>query len=501
MEKRDFLKLTVPNDLAYLPIIKTCVEETARRFGFQGDSLNEIELGVEEAVSSVIENSFEPGEIGEFDVICERIPMGMKIIIKDRGMPFDPGRIPDYVPPETLDEVSDDGMGIFLLKQSMDRYSFHNLGPEGKEMHLIKYLPGKFIEEYVSPGDLRSDEPPPGKPVAREKIAYDVRGLEPSEAIEVSRCAYKSHGYTFFDEHIYYPERLVELNRSGTMISAVAITKDNDFMGHSALVFPHPGSRTAELTFVFVNVEYRGQGCMKRLCEYLFTLPLENKLAGIYVYAVTNHVFTQKVMVRYGFHDCGMLLATSPATWVFKGISEENPQRISVALSFKYLEEPLPLMLYPPEHHRVMIEKIYENIRGIHSYAAPAGSEAALPDNPSVIETEIFSSENCAEIYVISYGADVVQAVKRILRDLCLKKVAFICLSLSLENPKTYFFTSEFEKMGFFFAGILPAAKSGDTLLLQYLNNVALDYDKVLAYTDMAKEILAYVKRNDPNEQ
>ena len=32
----------------------------------------------------------------------------------------------------------------------------------------------------------------------------------PEEAIEVSKCAYKSHGYTFFDDHIYYPERIVE---------------------------------------------------------------------------------------------------------------------------------------------------------------------------------------------------------------------------------------------------------------------------------------------------
>jgi hypothetical protein len=48
-------------------------------------------------------------------------------------------------------------------------------------------------------------------------------------------------GYSFFDDHIYYPERLVELNRSGELISAVAVTEDNVFMGHAGLLYQNPG--------------------------------------------------------------------------------------------------------------------------------------------------------------------------------------------------------------------------------------------------------------------
>jgi hypothetical protein len=38
----------------------------------------------------------------------------------------------------------------------------------------------------------------------------------------------------------------------------------------------------------------------------------------------------------------------------------------------------------------------------------------------------------------------------------------------------------------------------GDTLMLQYLNNVDLDYSKIAAYTEAAKEILAYIQAHDP---
>jgi serine/threonine-protein kinase RsbW len=82
---------------------------------------------------------------------------------------------------------------------------------------------------------------------------------------------------------------------------------------------------------------------------------------------------------------------------------------------------------------------------------------------------------------------------------MCIKQIACITLVLSLEDPLTYFLTSEFEKTGFFFSGIIPQTMIGDALILQYLNNVAIDYGKVKVYTDYSKDILAYIKSCDPN--
>jgi serine/threonine-protein kinase RsbW len=53
--------------------------------------------------------------------------------------------------------------------------------------------------------------------------------------------------------------------------------------------------------------------------------------------------------------------------------------------------------------------------------------------------------------------------------------------------------------MGFFFAGILPLALAGDTLILQYLNNVRIDYDKIVLYSEEARQIRDYVREMDPN--
>ena len=497
MPKPEMIRLTLPNDISYLPIAQLCVRELGRKFGFPQEELDRIDLGLEETVANVVQHAFEVGEAATFDIICEKIPLGMEIVIKDKGLPFDPSQVPDFHA-ATSEGDNTAGLGLFLARKAMDKLSFHNLGPEGKETRLVKYLPKKNIEDYLTETERTQTESVPTEPaVIQDRIPYDVRGLRPAEAIQVSRCAYKSHGYTFFDDHIYYPDRLIELCDSGQMISAVAVTKDDAFMGHAALVYPYRGARIAELTFLFVNVEYRGQGCGNRLTEYLFTVPKRYPLDGIYAYAVTNHVFTQKVLVKFKFGDCGLLLATSPATWMFKGI-EESTQRISVILSYEYTNPPEPLTLYAPVHHREMIARLYGNLGARHCFMDPPDA-TPQPTGESVIETEVNMAESCGEVHVSHFGERAVREVRGILRDLCLKQVAAINLFLNLQDPATYSLATEFEKLGFFFAGILPKAGVGEALILQYLNNVSLDYAKIHAYTDIAKELLEYVRQRDPN--
>ena len=140
----DTLKLSLPNQMPYLPVAQSFVREVAAHFGFQGASLSQIELAVEEAVTNVMQYGYDAEESRAFDIICERIPRGIRIVIHEMGMPFDPTHIPQYHPGESA------GMGVFLMKTMMDECTFHNFGPAGKETHLIKYLPGPGGEADVA---------------------------------------------------------------------------------------------------------------------------------------------------------------------------------------------------------------------------------------------------------------------------------------------------------------------------------------------------------------
>ncbi|MHC1708669.1 MAG: ATP-binding protein [Bacteroidales bacterium] len=498
MENHEFISFTIPNKIEYIDITQFFVREVARSIGFMGTSLNQIDIAIEEAVSNVMKHAYDAEESKTFEIICQKIPDGIKIILKETGMPFDPNRIARFNITKNIGELSTEGLGIYMIQKVMDDLTFHNLGHHGKETHMIKYLRDKEVELS---GNQMIETRNAEKNVIAEKIEYAVRAMEEHEAIEVSKCAYISHGYSFFDDHIYYPDRLVEMNHSGEMFSAVAVTTDNIFMGHCALVFQYPEDEIAELTFAFVNMEYRGQGALNRLVEFLFSAPLKRELKGVYAYAVANHIFTQKSMVRFNILDCGLLLATSPALWKFKGISDDTTQRISVVLGFKYTGEPEKLTLYPPEHHREMVRKLYENIGAVHELKVPGKDELSFERPDCVLKTSINELEGCGEIFIDQYGENILTEIRKSLRSLCVKHIEAINIFLKLADPGTYFVTAEFEKMGFFFAGILPGSRIGDALILQYLNNVDFDYGKVVLYQDFTRELLEYIRQHDPNEK
>jgi serine/threonine-protein kinase RsbW len=236
-ESRKVIKATFPNEAVFAPIAQSLAREAAVKVGFEGSALSQIEVAVEEAVTNVQQHAYDAEENSAYDLICELFPESLKIIIREHGIPFDPNRIPKFKGVHDLDVASTAGMGVFFMRSLMDECSFHNLGPGGKETHLIKYL-GSQARAEQSVAEAHAAEAGPG--VIKEKIQYYVRPMREDEAIEVSKGAFKSHGYSFFDDHIYYPERLVNLIRSGDMISVVAMTKDEVFMGHACMLFSIP---------------------------------------------------------------------------------------------------------------------------------------------------------------------------------------------------------------------------------------------------------------------
>ena len=104
-----------------------------------------------------------------------------------------------------------------------------------------------------------------------------------------------------------------------------------------------------------------------------------------------------------------------------------------------------------------------------------------------------------ASIEVLRCGKNIGSEVKNALKEFRLKRYEVIALYLNLCDPLTFHLVAEFEAIGFFFGGILPGSSVGEALVLQYLNNVAIDYDSIKLHTEANREILAYVKLQDPN--
>ncbi|MBI4961861.1 MAG: GNAT family N-acetyltransferase [Desulfomonile tiedjei] len=501
METRcEYSELSIPNDPSFVSIAAAYVRSVAKKLGFDETDQQKIDAAVTEAVKNVIQHAFEPNERQAFEISCERVPVGLKVIVKEKGLPFDPKGIME--PGTATGSAKDRGSGIALMKDLMDEVSLRYLGPDGKETHLVKFLKGKNITDYFEACELERFKPPViGKQRSKKRMAFNLRLMEPSDAVEVSRAAYKAYGYSYFYPHMYFPERMVELNRSGRIVSAVAVTEAGDLAGHCAIFCAPDSPSIAEMGQAVVKPEFRGQGCLRKLAEFLVEQAKHRGLTGLYVRAVTSHTFSQRVSYRLGFRNCGIMLAYAPSNVSFKQIDEKLTQRETFTVEYQYLRTPPRPTLYVPQRHRAFVEKLYRNLGAVPEMLEPNSQQrGALKTNHVLVEkSTLYEPSGFAALQVQEYGKDVVSEVRSRLRELCRRQFDVITLHLNLGDPLTYDMASQFEELGFFFSSILPGESDSDALVLQYLNNVPLDYDRIKLYSRTGRSVLAYVKKHDPN--
>lgn len=486
--------LTIPNDLAYLPPVAAYVKAIGAKVGFTDEVLHRIRLAVDEACTHVIETSFDPGEKATLTISCEESDVGLRVIIADRGIPFNPTAVAEYDPAAGLDRELG-GLGFFLMKQVMDQVRFVGKGPEGNELHLVKYLEAGNITTYLSeeelqPYDARVEPAPPGR--------YEFRLMRPleAEAIEVAKCVYKTYGYTYPGEHIYYPERLVDMNRKGELVSVVAITDTGEVAGHCAIAGGTPQSPIRELAQAAVDPAHRGRGILTRLLSAAIEEARLRSMVGLFGEPVTNHVFSQRASLNLGFRDTALQLAFIPQSVFFKKIGDEAlPQRETLLYNFLPLQtrgDPLPV--YVPLHHRRMLQQIYDHLGFPRRLVVPAAEELGQAPEQSVLSTDVLSAINVAHIQIATYGRYITAELRIKLNELCRKGVACIHLDLPLVDPRTAHLCAHLETLGFLLAGVIPGPQGQDVLRLQYLNDVPIDFNKILVASEVARQLRDYIK-------
>jgi serine/threonine-protein kinase RsbW len=498
---KDISILTIPNDMSYLPIIGAYVMAAATQLGFDDADVGDIRLAVNEACAHVIETAFEPGEEQSLVISCQRYPSGLKITIADKGMPFDPRSVKEYDPRGGLDRDLG-GLPFYLIQKAMDEVHFANKGCEGKELQLTKYLQVPSVEAYFTEDDLRPYDTGI-EPAPPDEYAY--RLMEPEDALEIARCVYKTYGYTYPGENVYFPERVVTMNESGEMISAVAVTKASQVIGHCALL-GQPGNQVMELGQAVVAPAHRSRGVLKKLAELLMHEAHQRGLTGMFAQAVTIHPFSQRVLLKYGFRESAILLGYAHRHVQLKEFADhELPQRESVVYGYQSLGAEPCCPIFPPVHHRSMIADIYRNLGQERDFVFPEASRTVpepgqlLREAPRFdLSTKVVSALGLGLIEIVDYGFGIEQEVKSKLRDLCHEGIAAVYLNLPLGDPQTAVLCPCFEELGYFFAGIQPRPGGKDLLCLQFLNGPRINYDLLQIYSDFGQELLCYVREQDP---
>lgn len=481
------VNLQVPATQAAIPYVQHAVRWFVEQAAMEERKRYAIDLAIEELILTLLRYSFDEGrEQGKLEFTIEMRPTILKLEVTCRGLPFDLSMVPDYDPDTDADDAA---LSVLLLKHMVDRYRLYNEGKQGYRIELewlrpvahVKQLDESTGGQTVSAGI--NDAPVP---------ISTIRPLHEDEALALARLVYRSYGYSYVSEFLYYPERIVARIRDGMLHSWVAVSEAGDLAGHAALTMSHRDADAAEWGIGVVDPRWRGMGLLKSISQEVIRHASTTPASVLFVHSVTNHPHTQKSGIGLGFESTALLLGFAPASLQFRHIHDTLSQRESVFIGTQILK-PLPdqPLHLPPRH----ADALHRLARGVGLRLTEAPALAHRMQATTTFDSMIEPAVNVAVVNLTCGGSDLPQALARERRRLCREKVDIVYLNIDLADPCAPQATDIAEVEGFFLAGMCPMQPWPYTLTLQYLNNLEFDYNLIHAVGEQAQWLKAYVEQ------
>jgi len=474
-------RVTVATDTGLLPLVIDFAGRVTRRLGLEDESVGKFGRVIETVCGNVIEYAFGPDETGKYDVEVLRRPGHVVVAVEDRGLPF------DYV---RLQDGEDATLSEMLHQKFVDEIRFKNLGRLGNRVELVKHLSQADVRDHLSEDEHREVLE---APAAHEELPLEIRVMRPEEAFELSRCVYRSYGYSYDWDSIYYPDRIRELQERGQMRSCVALAPDGEFVGHLAMRVEHPEAPVGEAGQAVVDPRFRGHHLFPKMKTFLAELAAREGMYGLYSEATAVHPYSQRGNLKLGARETGFLLGYIPASVSYKEIGEDREgRRGSVALFYMRTNPELERIIYPPAACREAVRRIVEH--NSMRRKIEDGSHAELPDT-SRMSVEVRRDHNLAFLKVEEPGADLRALIRARLKELCLHRIDCVYLDLPLSHPALQSAGTNLDELGFFFGGVVPELRDGDVLRLQYLNEVEIRPEDVRTGSDFGQELVDLIFR------
>ena len=472
------MELRLSNDAPLIPSIQAFVRSTLNEVGLSETTVAGLEQLVGEVITHTVKHAYPHGEDGAIMLKVTESNGKFEITISDDGVPQDIKKLEAQL---TQGPIDLPGLRNAINTGILDEMHWSALGPNGKALHLIKWLHEESVRD-TSSFDVSTDEP-----LAPEQ-EYDVRKSRSEEALQISQLIYRIYGNTYFNEDLYYPDRVAAQHANGKVLSIVAADAEGYLAGHCALEFNDAGP-VAEVGQAAVDPRHRGRGLLNKMKDALDKEAQAIGLAGWYADSVTVHIYTQKSNAHHGGHICGVGLGVSPRNESFGGIAEQLAQRVSCVIYFHWVTEPAERRIFVTDRHQQIVSEIYQNL------GCPVQFGTAAPTNQAhgTLSIKVNPRAHFAAIHVETLGQDTVQNIRRAARELVeLSHVEALVVELPLANPGTPQVCEALEQHGFGFTGIGPHFMAAcDVIKLEYLVE-PLEKEPIKLFEPFADRLVDY---------
>jgi anti-sigma regulatory factor (Ser/Thr protein kinase) len=131
----DAVRIRLQSDPRYLPMVRALVDQAAVLAGIGGDDRYRVLLAVTEAVSNVIRHVYKDRHDQPIEIGLRATPGALTLELEDYGRFVDPTRICS----RPLDEVRPGGLGVHLIRSTMDVVEYKQNPHGGTTLTLVKH--------------------------------------------------------------------------------------------------------------------------------------------------------------------------------------------------------------------------------------------------------------------------------------------------------------------------------------------------------------------------
>jgi serine/threonine-protein kinase RsbW len=129
-------ELKLKNQIGELEKVNKFIEEIGDELGLGMELRMNLNLVMEEMVSNVIFYAYPKGTEAEIELVAECDGKELSFVLSDNGKEFDPTLKEDLNPDVNPSEREIGGMGIYIVKNIMNKVSYKRL--EGKNLLTMK---------------------------------------------------------------------------------------------------------------------------------------------------------------------------------------------------------------------------------------------------------------------------------------------------------------------------------------------------------------------------
>ncbi|MCH8871368.1 ATP-binding protein [candidate division KSB1 bacterium] len=133
------IEIKLPSDPQFLKIIRSGISHISKICGFSNEESNAVTIAVDEAASNIIKHTYN-GAKNELIVVNFRILEDrLEVVLRDFGEKVDP----ETIKSRDLNEIRPGGLGVHLIKSTMDVVNYDNSFEVGNQLTMVKYFPRK----------------------------------------------------------------------------------------------------------------------------------------------------------------------------------------------------------------------------------------------------------------------------------------------------------------------------------------------------------------------